>query len=323
MLTRFFSQALRLFPSRPRLLAPLLVVAGLVAVPTQAAQVTYYHPDGLGSAVMESNEAGQVTYSREYRPYGEQVVGAAKDGPGFTGHVADLETGMTYMQQRYYDPASGRFLSVDPVTPDSNTGGNFNRYWYANNNPYKFTDPDGRAPKWMDHPKMFPQGSLIRVAGEAIGADIAYVVGVATGDVALQDAALNGMQEHVTAADGVGAATMLIGPRGSRGPGQGNMAGTARNPNKLAPHKDATGPHTSFRTDAKGKVTNYETYDVNPTTGGFGAEKRFRGDGKAHGGVEPPLILERPGAGQPGGAGAGARPVVPRKPASSEKPRGY
>jgi hypothetical protein len=33
---------------------------------------------------------------------------------------------------------------VDPVTADSNTGAMFNRYWYANGNPYKFTDPDGR-----------------------------------------------------------------------------------------------------------------------------------------------------------------------------------
>jgi len=41
----------------------------------------------------------------------------------------------------------GRFLSVDPVGADANTGGNFNRYWYANNNPYRFTDPDGRAPQ--------------------------------------------------------------------------------------------------------------------------------------------------------------------------------
>ncbi len=48
------------------------------------------------------------------------------------------------MQQRYYDPIAGRFLSVDPVTADRNTGGNFNRYWYANNNPYTNTDPDGR-----------------------------------------------------------------------------------------------------------------------------------------------------------------------------------
>ncbi|MCW0216718.1 MAG: RHS repeat-associated core domain-containing protein, partial [Prosthecobacter sp.] len=54
-------------------------------------------------------------------------------------------TGLTYMQQRYYDPLIGRFLSVDPVTPYSMSGANFNRYWYANNNPYKFTDPDGRS----------------------------------------------------------------------------------------------------------------------------------------------------------------------------------
>jgi hypothetical protein len=32
------------------------------------------------------------------------------------------------------------------VTADSASGSNFNRYWYANNNPYKFTDPDGRLP---------------------------------------------------------------------------------------------------------------------------------------------------------------------------------
>ena len=48
------------------------------------------------------------------------------------------------MDQRYYDPQIGRFLSVDPVSADAAGGTNFNRYWYANNNPYKFTDPDGR-----------------------------------------------------------------------------------------------------------------------------------------------------------------------------------
>jgi len=47
------------------------------------------------------------------------------------------------MQQRYYDPMIGRFLSVDPVTATS-VGGNFNRYWYGNDNPYRFKDLDGR-----------------------------------------------------------------------------------------------------------------------------------------------------------------------------------
>jgi hypothetical protein len=42
---------------------------------------------------------------------------------------------------------AGRFLSVDPVTTDVGTGGNFNRYVYGNNNPYRFKDPDGRIAK--------------------------------------------------------------------------------------------------------------------------------------------------------------------------------
>lgn len=40
--------------------------------------------------------------------------------------------------------ANARWLSVDPVQADPSTGQNFNRYWYGNNNPYKFIDPDGR-----------------------------------------------------------------------------------------------------------------------------------------------------------------------------------
>ena len=49
------------------------------------------------------------------------------------------------MQQRYCDPIAGRFLSVDPVTTDANTGKSFGRYHYAENNPYRYNDPDGRA----------------------------------------------------------------------------------------------------------------------------------------------------------------------------------
>ena len=68
---------------------------------------------------------------------------------GYTGHVGD-NTGLVYMQARYYDPVIGRFYSNDPVdalghlsTPNGIHG--FNRYAYANNNPYKFTDPTGMS----------------------------------------------------------------------------------------------------------------------------------------------------------------------------------
>ncbi len=51
------------------------------------------------------------------------------------------------MQARYYDPVIGRFYSNDPVGFSAKEPMLFNRYSYANNNPYKFTDPDGRAVK--------------------------------------------------------------------------------------------------------------------------------------------------------------------------------
>jgi uncharacterized protein RhaS with RHS repeats len=46
------------------------------------------------------------------------------------------------MQQRYYDPVVGRFYSNDPVGFSADKPMMFNRYAYANNNPYKFVDPD-------------------------------------------------------------------------------------------------------------------------------------------------------------------------------------
>ncbi|KAB8161366.1 hypothetical protein FKV24_019060, partial [Lysobacter maris] len=59
-------------------------------------------------------------------------------------HVFDAATGLVYAQQRYYDDDIGRFLSADPVTPYGSPVGQFNRYRYGSNNPYRFTDPDGR-----------------------------------------------------------------------------------------------------------------------------------------------------------------------------------
>lgn len=106
--------------------------------------LTYVHTDALGSPIARTNSAGSVIQTSEYEPYGKLLNRPNDDRPGYTGHVMDSASGLTYMQQRYYDPAIGRFLSVDPVTADATTGDNFNRYKYAANNPYRFTDPDGR-----------------------------------------------------------------------------------------------------------------------------------------------------------------------------------
>ncbi len=56
------------------------------------------------------------------------------------------------MQARYYDPAIGCFYSNDPVDSvghihRDNPVHGFNRNAYANNNPFRYTDPYGNAPK--------------------------------------------------------------------------------------------------------------------------------------------------------------------------------
>lgn len=110
--------------------------------------VRYQHTDTLGSVIMETNASGQMIGSRhQYQPFGRGLNGQ-KTGLGYTGHLEDTDLGLTYMQQRYYDPVIGRFYSNDPVDfmghmRRGNSSMGFNRYAYANNNPYKYTDPDG------------------------------------------------------------------------------------------------------------------------------------------------------------------------------------
>jgi RHS repeat-associated protein len=100
--------------------------------------VQSYRYDGR-SPVIETSSTGAIVKRNSYAPYGEAYAPTVIDGTGYTGHVMDQATGLTYAQQRYYDPQVGRFLSVDPA------GSEFNRYSYAANNPYRFTDPDGRS----------------------------------------------------------------------------------------------------------------------------------------------------------------------------------
>lgn len=117
----------------------------LIAEHRSSGAISFSHTDALGSPVARSNAAGIVTERTRYEPYGATVAGSTNPTSiGFTGHVNDADTGLVYMQQRYYDPIAGRFLSVDPVTTDATTGSLFNRYNYAYNNPYRFKDPDGR-----------------------------------------------------------------------------------------------------------------------------------------------------------------------------------
>lgn len=109
-------------------------------------QITYYHTDALGSIVAATDENGDVIWRESYRPYGDRIekaVPTEEHALFYTGKPHDDETGLSYFGARYYEPRFGRFISIDPVDVDPENPHSLSRYAYANNNPYRYVDPDG------------------------------------------------------------------------------------------------------------------------------------------------------------------------------------
>ena len=62
---------------------------------------------------------------------------------GSTGAIYDETTGLHYLNARYYDPESGRFISQDTYRGDKNEISQWHLYAYCANNPINYTDPSG------------------------------------------------------------------------------------------------------------------------------------------------------------------------------------
>lgn len=112
-----------------------------------AGQITYLHHDLAGSVIGATDAAGNLLWKEDYRPYGERIVrepASASNRQFYAGHSLDTDTGLSYMGARYYDPSVGRFIAVDEIGFVDQNLHSFNRFAYANNNPFKFADPTGK-----------------------------------------------------------------------------------------------------------------------------------------------------------------------------------
>jgi len=113
-------------------------------IPNAQILVTYLHTDPQGSHIASTGSSATEGTRSVYEPFGQVINRSMTGGIGYTGHIED-DSGLIYMQQRYYDPLVGRFFSVDPITLASGGVDHFSRYNYAYGNPFKFVDPDGRC----------------------------------------------------------------------------------------------------------------------------------------------------------------------------------
>ncbi|HEX6970774.1 MAG TPA: toxin TcdB middle/N-terminal domain-containing protein [Limnochordia bacterium] len=136
------------------------------ANPLDAPLIRYLHANHLGSAVLETDERGDVVSYEEFHPYGTTAYRSAKPGYDlslkrfrFAGTERDDETGFDYAGARYYAAWLGRWTSSDP----SGLSGGLNLYRYCRNSPIIFRDPTGlQEERQLHHVIRAPPGSPLQ-----------------------------------------------------------------------------------------------------------------------------------------------------------------
>ena len=103
----------------------------------------------------------------------------------YRGYVYDTETGLYYLNSRYYNPAWGRFINADSLI-DGSSATSQNMFAYCNNNPVNMADPTGHLPFFL------VTGLIGAVAGAIIGGVRAAKSGNSVWKGALKGAAIGG-----------------------------------------------------------------------------------------------------------------------------------
>ena len=115
-----------------------------VAVRTSTGGLTFLTADHQGTTTTTVRASDLRVSRRYFDPFGNSrgpEPASWPDDKGFVGGTKDV-TGLTHLGAREYDPATGRFISVDPIM-DLTDPQQMHGYAYANNSPVTFSDPTG------------------------------------------------------------------------------------------------------------------------------------------------------------------------------------
>jgi RHS repeat-associated protein len=101
---------------------------------------TYLLQDQQGSTRLLTDGSGNVVGTYSYDAWGNVTdhMGAATTNLQYNGQYTDAETGFQYLRARYYDPATGQFLTVDPAVSET-----LAPYSYTNDDPLNYGDASG------------------------------------------------------------------------------------------------------------------------------------------------------------------------------------
>ena len=91
--------------------------------------------------------AGEPAGTYGYDAFGTLVsqTGDVDNSILYAGYQYDFETGLYYLNARYYDSTTGRFITEDTYAGRYYDPLSLNRYTYCQNNPVRYTDPSGHS----------------------------------------------------------------------------------------------------------------------------------------------------------------------------------
>ena len=113
----------------------------------------YYILNPQGDVQRIVNSAGTAYVSYSYDEWG-YVTWCTDNDYGnnnplrYRGYVYDTESGLYYLQSRYYDPAIGRFINADSLVSTGQGFLGYNMFAYCGNSPTNYSDPTGAKPSF-------------------------------------------------------------------------------------------------------------------------------------------------------------------------------
>jgi RHS repeat-associated protein len=137
-----------------------------------AQELSFYHADHLGSTRLVTDSNTNVIAYLSYKPFGEIIDSTDNERFLYTGKELDSATNNYYLGARYLNPAKlYSFTQPDQNIPNVYNPQDLNRYTYVRNNPYKYTDPDGKIPVDTLADVAFIISDIIVLANEGVGND--------------------------------------------------------------------------------------------------------------------------------------------------------
>ena len=124
---------------------------GVFTVINGFAQYFFYLYNAQGDVIAIIDDYAERVVNYEYSAWGEllSVTGSKADTVGvlnpfrYRGYCYDTETGLYYLNSRYYDPVTQRFLNGDGAVGINDDMSTYNQFVYCGNNPVVRYDASG------------------------------------------------------------------------------------------------------------------------------------------------------------------------------------